>query len=189
MEARRADRIRAMASETHDRSFIPLGIAVLTVSDTRSLADDRSGDTLSQRLTEAGHRLADRAIVTDDVPDGALAVARGRQATKPGWAEAKRAALARHRDAGVLDGTETDLQLLRQQAAGIGQHQPRAMSLEQLAIQMLLQGLHVPAHRTLGDEQALRRLGERAEARRHLERTQRIQRRHARYCHNGFRHD
>lgn len=57
-----------MASETHDRSFIPLGIAVLTVSDTRSLADDRSGDTLSQRLTEAGHRLADRAIVTDDVP-------------------------------------------------------------------------------------------------------------------------
>ncbi len=68
MEARRADRIRAMASETHDRSFIPLGIAVLTVSDTRSLADDRSGDTLSQRLTEAGHRLADRAIVTDDVP-------------------------------------------------------------------------------------------------------------------------
>lgn len=57
-----------MASETHARSFIPLAIAVLTVSDTRGLADDRSGDTLSQRLTEAGHRLADRAIVTDDVP-------------------------------------------------------------------------------------------------------------------------
>ncbi len=50
-----------------DRAFIPLSIAVLTVSDTRSLQDDRSGDTLAARLTEAGHRLADRAIVTDDV--------------------------------------------------------------------------------------------------------------------------
>ncbi|MDP4021467.1 molybdenum cofactor biosynthesis protein B [Methylobacterium sp. NEAU 140] len=56
-------------SESPDaRRFIPLGIAVLTVSDTRRLADDRSGDTLVQRLTEAGHRLADRAIVPDDVP-------------------------------------------------------------------------------------------------------------------------
>jgi molybdenum cofactor biosynthesis protein B len=50
-----------------DRAFISLSIAVLTVSDTRTLADDRSGDTLSGRLTEAGHRLADRAIVRDDV--------------------------------------------------------------------------------------------------------------------------
>jgi molybdenum cofactor biosynthesis protein B len=50
-------------------SFIPLSIAVLTVSDTRSLAQDRSGDTLVARLTEAGHRLGDRAIVTDDVED------------------------------------------------------------------------------------------------------------------------
>ena len=50
-----------------DRAFIPLSIAVLTVSDTRTLADDRSGDTLSGRLTDAGHRLADRAIVPDDV--------------------------------------------------------------------------------------------------------------------------
>jgi molybdenum cofactor biosynthesis protein B len=49
------------------RSFVPLSIAVLTVSDTRSRADDRSGDTLVQRLTDAGHRLADRAIVPDDV--------------------------------------------------------------------------------------------------------------------------
>jgi molybdopterin adenylyltransferase len=44
----------------------PVHIAVLTVSDTRSLADDRSGDTLVARLTEAGHILADRAIVRDD---------------------------------------------------------------------------------------------------------------------------
>ncbi len=46
--------------------FAPLRIAVLTVSDTRTLADDRSGDTLVERLLTAGHRLADRAIVADD---------------------------------------------------------------------------------------------------------------------------
>ena len=49
-----------------EREFIPIRIAVLTVSDTRTAADDRSGDTLVDRLTEAGHILADRAIVTDD---------------------------------------------------------------------------------------------------------------------------
>jgi molybdenum cofactor biosynthesis protein B len=48
------------------KTFIPVRIAVLTVSDTRSLADDRSGDTLVQRLTEAGHILADRKIVQDE---------------------------------------------------------------------------------------------------------------------------
>lgn len=48
------------------RDFIPVRIAVLTISDTRTLDDDRSGDTLVDRLTEAGHILADRAIVTDD---------------------------------------------------------------------------------------------------------------------------
>ncbi len=47
--------------------FTPVRIAVLTVSDTRGLAEDRSGDTLVARLTEAGHELADRAIVRDDV--------------------------------------------------------------------------------------------------------------------------
>ena len=50
----------------HSRSFVPLAIAVLTVSDTRSLAEDRSGDVLAERLTKAGHRLADRAVVPDD---------------------------------------------------------------------------------------------------------------------------
>ena len=50
-----------------DRAFVPLGIAVITVSDTRALADDRSGDTLAERLQAAGHRLAARAIVQDDV--------------------------------------------------------------------------------------------------------------------------
>ncbi len=46
--------------------FVPLAIAVLTVSDTRSMAEDRSGDTLVGRLTAAGHVLADRAIVRDE---------------------------------------------------------------------------------------------------------------------------
>ncbi len=49
------------------RAFVALNIAVLTVSDTRKADDDRSGDTLVERLTKAGHNLADRAIVTDDV--------------------------------------------------------------------------------------------------------------------------
>ncbi|HZB37950.1 MAG TPA: molybdenum cofactor biosynthesis protein B [Beijerinckiaceae bacterium] len=49
------------------RSFIPLTIAVLTVSDTRALAEDRSGEVLVQRLENAGHRLGDRAVVADDV--------------------------------------------------------------------------------------------------------------------------
>ena len=46
--------------------FQPLRIAVLTVSDTRTVADDRSGDTLAERITTAGHHLAARAIVRDD---------------------------------------------------------------------------------------------------------------------------
>ncbi|MEI9926778.1 MAG: molybdenum cofactor biosynthesis protein B [Sphingomonas sp.] len=48
------------------RAFRPVRIAVLTVSDTRTAANDRSGDTLVARLAEAGHILAARAIVTDD---------------------------------------------------------------------------------------------------------------------------
>jgi molybdenum cofactor biosynthesis protein B len=51
------------------RQFVPLKIAVLTVSDTRSMADDKSGGTLAERLENAGHTLAGRAIVTDDVAD------------------------------------------------------------------------------------------------------------------------
>src|SRR5919205_3915069 len=50
-----------------NRPFVPLNLAVLTVSDTRTLADDRSGDTLVERLTTAGHRLGDRAIVPDEI--------------------------------------------------------------------------------------------------------------------------
>lgn len=50
-----------------EREFKPLNIAVLTVSDSRTLADDRSGDTLVERLTAAGHNLHDRKIVPDDI--------------------------------------------------------------------------------------------------------------------------
>jgi len=46
--------------------FLPVRIAVLTVSDSRTLADDRSGAILVDRLTQAGHVLADRAIIRDD---------------------------------------------------------------------------------------------------------------------------
>lgn len=49
------------------RPFIPVSFAVLTVSDTRSIDDDRSGSVLADRLKNAGHRLADRAIVPDHV--------------------------------------------------------------------------------------------------------------------------
>ncbi|WP_119419264.1 molybdenum cofactor biosynthesis protein B [Desertibaculum subflavum] len=49
------------------RPFIPVNIAVLTVSDTRTEADDKSGATLIELLTASGHKLAVRAIVTDDV--------------------------------------------------------------------------------------------------------------------------
>ncbi|MGR3792417.1 molybdenum cofactor biosynthesis protein B [Vannielia sp. SX4] len=49
-----------------EREFIPVRIAVLTVSDTRSLAEDRSGDVLAGRIETAGHVLADRKILPDE---------------------------------------------------------------------------------------------------------------------------
>jgi molybdenum cofactor biosynthesis protein B len=56
-----------MAKLDETYPFKPLRVAVLTVSDTRDLASDTSGDVLAQRIAEAGHELAERAIVTDDV--------------------------------------------------------------------------------------------------------------------------
>tara|TARA_R110000868_G_scaffold73822_3_gene213695 strand:- start:2518 stop:3048 length:531 start_codon:yes stop_codon:yes gene_type:complete len=50
------------------RNFVPLNIAVMTVSDTRTPETDTSGDVLVARLTEAGHVLAARTIVSDDIP-------------------------------------------------------------------------------------------------------------------------
>ena len=48
------------------RAFIPVAIAVLTVSDTRTAADDRSGDALAERIERAGHQVAARAIARDE---------------------------------------------------------------------------------------------------------------------------
>jgi molybdenum cofactor biosynthesis protein B len=56
-----------MSRIDESRPFIPLKIAVLAMSDTRSLDEDRSGATLAERLQAAGHVLAERQIVTDDV--------------------------------------------------------------------------------------------------------------------------
>ncbi len=48
------------------REFVPVNVAVVTVSDTRTADDDRSGDTIAQRLGDAGHRIHSRTIVRDD---------------------------------------------------------------------------------------------------------------------------
>ena len=50
-----------------ERSFIPISIAILTVSDTRTLNDDKSGNLLEKKIIESGHLLSDRKIVKDDV--------------------------------------------------------------------------------------------------------------------------
>ncbi len=50
-----------------EREFLPIGIAVLTVSDSRDEQSDKSGKLLAERLRKAGHRLADKVIVPDDV--------------------------------------------------------------------------------------------------------------------------
>jgi molybdopterin adenylyltransferase len=55
-----------MSDMAGDRAFMPVRIAVMTVSDTRTAADDRSGDTLVERLTAAGHALAARVILPDE---------------------------------------------------------------------------------------------------------------------------
>ncbi|MBT7953696.1 MAG: molybdenum cofactor biosynthesis protein B [Rhodospirillaceae bacterium] len=57
-----------MSQVTGDRDFLPVNIAVLTVSDSRTLDDDKSGDTLADRITGAGHVVVDRDIVKDDIP-------------------------------------------------------------------------------------------------------------------------
>ena len=51
-----------------ERTFRPISIALLTVSDTRTAADDTSGDILAARIKAAGHTLTARAIERDDVP-------------------------------------------------------------------------------------------------------------------------
>ena len=55
-----------MSRIDESKDFVPIRIAVLTVSDTRVLADDKSGQVLVDRIEEAGHRVADRKIITDE---------------------------------------------------------------------------------------------------------------------------
>ncbi len=64
------------------RRFVPLAIAVLTVSDSRTLENDRSGTVLVGRIAEAGHRLADRRIVPDE--ESAIAAALSEWISDPG---------------------------------------------------------------------------------------------------------
>jgi molybdenum cofactor biosynthesis protein B len=56
-----------MSYNPDERVFKPLNIAILTVSDTRTEATDKSGDTLVKLVTEAGHSLAEKRIVPDDI--------------------------------------------------------------------------------------------------------------------------
>jgi molybdopterin adenylyltransferase len=56
-----------MSSTSNPRSFIPVRIAVLTISDSRTAETDKSGNVLAERLAAAGHKLAARQIVKDDV--------------------------------------------------------------------------------------------------------------------------
>ena len=56
-----------MSNNPNERQFKPLNIAVMTVSDTRTEANDTSGDTLVKLLTGAGHTLAEKRIVPDDI--------------------------------------------------------------------------------------------------------------------------
>jgi molybdenum cofactor biosynthesis protein B len=56
-----------MSNEPNEREFKPLNIAVMTVSDTRTETTDKSGDTLVKLLTGAGHSLAEKRIVADDI--------------------------------------------------------------------------------------------------------------------------
>ena len=58
-----------MTKIDESRPFLPVNIAVMTVSDTRSEADDRSGDTLAGRIAGAGHVVADRRIVPDEMAE------------------------------------------------------------------------------------------------------------------------
>ncbi|SLN51316.1 molybdenum cofactor biosynthesis protein B [Ruegeria meonggei] len=58
-----------MSRIDENKEFIPVRIAVLTVSDTRSLDDDRSGQTLVDRIERAGHLVSDRQIIPDERTD------------------------------------------------------------------------------------------------------------------------
>ncbi len=66
MDQRSSNPATVPGAESKERQFLPVNIAVLTVSDTRTLADDKSGDMLVNRIEGAGHVVAAREIVKDD---------------------------------------------------------------------------------------------------------------------------
>ena len=81
------------------QDFLPLNIAVLTASDTRTLEEDTSGQLLSDRLTEAGHQLAAREIVSDDIYLIRALVSQGLQMNPS-------TSLSVQEERGLLEGTE-----------------------------------------------------------------------------------
>lgn len=58
-----------MAGIDESKPFVPINIGILTITDSRTLETDTSGQILAERLTAAGHTLAERKIVKDEVPD------------------------------------------------------------------------------------------------------------------------
>ena len=56
-----------MAGHFTKSDFVPLNLAILTVSDSRTEENDKSGDTLKERATKAGHKVVEKCIVPDDV--------------------------------------------------------------------------------------------------------------------------
>jgi len=58
-----------MTKTKEERDFLPINIAVLTVSDTRGIEDDKSGNTLVDRINGAGHVVVDRDIIKDDLAE------------------------------------------------------------------------------------------------------------------------
>ena len=71
-----------MSKIADDRPFVPVNIAVLTVSDSRTIETDGSGNVLAERITSAGHRLVERKLVADDVD--AIVTALRAWAAEPG---------------------------------------------------------------------------------------------------------
>jgi molybdenum cofactor biosynthesis protein B len=57
-----------MSRIDESKRFLPVNIAIATISDTRNAGNDTSGDTLAARITAAGHHLSGRAIIADDAP-------------------------------------------------------------------------------------------------------------------------
>ena len=69
--------------DSSERSFIPLDIAVLTISDTRTETDDKSGKLLCNRLSTAGHKVHEKVIVPDDIYQIRATVSKWIAAAKP----------------------------------------------------------------------------------------------------------